>query len=99
MTDFAAHANATAAGYTRRQTDRGATAVPRFVSEYNKPLTGEVGGGSGFEERAVGVSQASQAAADTNALNALNGQRRLRHGADATSGTGSHGGARAHDVN
>ncbi len=99
MTDLADNAAALAAGYVRSQTDRGATAIPRYQSQYTKHLVGEAGGSSGGETRATGHSVVSQAAADTQALAALNGQRTLRHGAGATSGTGSHGGARTHDVN
>ena len=77
--DLAAHANATAAGYARTQTDRGASfGVNRFISVYEKPVVGVQG--SGGVLRATGISGVSQAAADTAALAALNAQRGHRYG-------------------
>jgi hypothetical protein len=86
VTDLANNAAAVAAGYIRTQTDRGATATyDRFKSEYGKHPTngGLPGGGDMGEMRAVGTDNASQAQADTNALAALNAQRRHYYGGSA----------------
>ena len=96
MSDLADHAASTAAGYTRIQQDRGAGKSPRFISRYEKPYVGEPGA-SGYLSKAEGHSDASQAAADTNALTALNGQRKLRYGA-TTAGNGPRGGALTFDL-
>jgi hypothetical protein len=89
MSDLADHTAATAAGWTRTQLDRGASFNPRYTTWYQKHIIGEPGGSSGQEMRVVGQSNTSQAAADTVALNALNGQRKLRWGAGATGNKGS----------
>jgi hypothetical protein len=77
MADLADHSAATTAGYQRVQTDRGAGKSPRYVSRYEKWMVGEPGA-SGHLEKAEGDSDVSQAAADTRALSALNGQRAHR---------------------
>ena len=100
MTDFANDAAVVAAGYSKTQLDRGASANPRYQTTYGKHIVGEPGGGSGHEHRAVGVSNTSAAAADTAAVNALNGQRTLRWGAGATGNKGSRASATmTHDAN
>lgn len=85
MTDHANHAAAVAAGWTRLQYDRGATANPRYVTRYEKPIAGAPGDAGGID-RAEAGSSVDQTTADTAALAALNGQRRLRYGADAAAG-------------
>jgi hypothetical protein len=87
MADLADHTAATTAGYKRIQIDRGASASPRYTSTYEKQLVGEPGA-SGSMFRATGSSDVSQAAADTQALSALNGQRKHRY-----AGTGGYGGS------
>jgi hypothetical protein len=98
MTDHANHTAVTNAGYARIQLDRGAGKSPRYISRYEKPMVGEPGA-SGYLAKAEGHSDVSQAAADTVALNALNGQRLTRYGAGATAGVGGKGGALTFDVN
>jgi hypothetical protein len=95
MTDHANHAAAAAAGYARVQTDRGAGKSPRYVSRYEKPQSA---GTSGFLDKAEGTSDVSQAAADTIALNALNGQRITRYGIGATAGKDGRGNALTFDT-
>ena len=90
MSDLAAHANATASGYTRVQTDRGSGKSPRFISRYEQWLSG-ADGDAGFLLSAQGESDVNQATADTAALAALNGQRKLRYGAAATAGNNGKG--------
>jgi hypothetical protein len=85
MTDLANNAAAVSAGYARVQTDRGAGRSPRYTSRYEKPMASPAGD-AGYLEKAEGNSDVDQATADTNALTALNGQRRLRYGADAAAG-------------
>src|SRR6266852_6870631 len=79
VTDLADNAAAVAAGYTRTQTDRGVGKSPRYLSGYSKPIVEEAGASGGLL-RSDGNSDFSQAAADTQALNALNVQRRHRYG-------------------
>jgi hypothetical protein len=80
VTDLADHTAATTAGYQRIQVDRGvASKTTRFISRYEKWLTGAPGAG-GFLLEAEGQSDVSQAAADTAALTILNAQRRHRYG-------------------
>jgi hypothetical protein len=98
MTDLADHAAATAAGYKLIQQDRGASRSPRYISLYEKWMVGEPGA-SGSMLRAEGHSDVSQAAANTVALNALNGQRKHRYaGPGALAGSPpadfAHGGER-----
>lgn len=87
-----AHANIAAvqaAGFLVTQTDRGATfGNDRFLTVIQKWMTG--GGTSGHLLKAHGVSSVSQAAADTNAVAALNKQRDLRYGAAAAGGGVDH---------
>lgn len=83
VTDLANLAAANAAGYVRTQYDKGASALyDRFMSIYTKHVTGggTPGQGDMGEMRAVGTDQSSQITADTNALNALNAQRRHYYG-------------------
>jgi hypothetical protein len=97
MTDHADNAAAVAAGYVRVQLDRGAGKSPRYISRYEKSLTGAAGD-SGHLLKAEASSDASQAAADTVALNALNGQRKLRYGAAATAGKDGRGSTQTFDL-
>lgn len=97
MSDHADHAAASGAGWQRIQIDRGAAKNPRFLSRYEKSVIGGAGD-SGVLLKADGESNASQAAADLQALAALNGQRKLRYGAAAAAGTSGKGGAYTFDV-
>jgi hypothetical protein len=74
ITDFASIAGAQSAGWKliQRTTTGGV-----FFTELVKPVTGA--GQSGHEQRAIGDG-ASQGAANTKALAALNAQRRHRYG-------------------
>lgn len=92
VTDFANNAAAVAAGWVRTQYDKGATATyDRFMTIYTKHVTngGVPGGGDMGEMRAVGTDQSAQATADTNALNALNAQRRHYYGGSAGRASGN----------
>jgi hypothetical protein len=73
---------ATTEGWARVQVDRGATASPRYLTRYEKPYDGDAQ--SGGIHLCIGDDNASQVAADTEALNALNAYRRYLYGADAT---------------
>jgi hypothetical protein len=98
MSDLADHAAATAAGYQRVQVDRGASFTGnRYLSRYEKMHTGAAGD-SGYLLKADGESNVSQAAADTQALAALNGQRKLRYGAGAAAGSSGKGQPHTFDV-
>lgn len=88
--DHATHAAAVTAGYTSTATDRGANANPRWQVVLEKRLTGA--GSSGVMFRAIGEG-ASQAAAEAQALAALNAQRAHRYGRGATNNTSSRVGA------
>lgn len=91
MTDIASAAAAVAAGYTKTQTDRGVgSASPRFLTTFTKMVVG-ASEQSHVELRAVGVSDVSAAAADTQAVTCLNGMRNIRYGTGATAGTDQHG--------
>lgn len=83
VTDFANAAAAVAAGYVKTQIDRGASFPAaqglRFVTRFDKPSVGAVGdGGARFE--ATGESSVNAAGADTQAVAALNAQRRHYYG-------------------
>ena len=97
---LADHTAATTAGYIRVQADRGATfgGGPRFLSRYEKPRVGHPGQ-SGSLLVAEGVSAASQAAADTAALNVLIEQRQKRYGyGSANTGKDIHGNTLTDDL-
>lgn len=86
VTDLANNAAVVAAGYTKTALDRGATPgpndknpAPRFVTRYEKLLTGAVGDG-GHLLVAEGESTVSAAAADTQAVTTLNAMRRHYYG-------------------
>lgn len=96
MTDLADNAAAVTAGYARVQTDFGAAVTPRYSTRYEKPMQNADAGG--YLEKAQGESNSAQATADTNALAALNGQRRLRYGAGSVAGTTGRGGALTFDA-
>lgn len=96
MTDLANNAAAVSAGYQRIQTDFGASISPRYTSRYEKPMVNADAGG--YLEQAQGESDAAQATADTNALAALNGQRRFRYGADSVAGHTGRGGSLTFDA-
>lgn len=92
MTDLATVAAATGAKYIRTQTDRGTgfKGGGRYVTIFEKLVTdSEPGSQHRFEAR--GESDTSQAAADTNALASLNGQRVSKYGAGATAGKKGNG--------
>ena len=103
VTDLADNAAAVAAGYTRVQTDYGASKSPRYVSRYEKPIVGEPGSAGGLL-KADGTGSDVQATADANALAALNAARRHRWGGSPgrTSGSansvGSKGGTTVEDT-
>jgi len=80
--DLADNAAAVAEGYTRVQVDRGTGNFIRYESRYEKPYDGDAQ--SGGLRVIPGMSSASQAAADTQALSALNAYRRALYGSDAT---------------
>jgi len=87
VTDFANPAAAVAGGYRKTQIDRGAgvggiAPAPRFQTIFDKPVTGATGD-SGQRFEAFGDSTVDAATADTNALAALNAQRRHRYGGSA----------------
>lgn len=93
MADFANTAAAQAAGYKLIQLDRGSGHPYRFTTVLEKWVTGDVGQ-SGSNLRGYGESSVSQAAADTQALGAINAQRTHRY-----VGKGSHGGTITLDAN
>lgn len=95
-TDLADWTAAAAAGYVRVQLDKGAAANPRYYTTIEKHLIGAVGDGQ-HRIRAEGESNVSQAAADSQALAALNGQRKSRYGASTAVGTSGRGGAHTVD--
>jgi hypothetical protein len=64
-----------------------AAVPPRYLSRYEKQMVGQPGASGGLMA-AEGNPDVSQAAADTVALNALNGQRKHRYaGAGALPGS------------
>lgn len=86
VTDLASAAAAVSAGYTKVQIDRGATPgpndknpAPRFATVFAKTTTGATGD-SGRQLEGHGESNSSAAAADTQALAALNANRRHYYG-------------------
>jgi hypothetical protein len=90
MSDHANETAATTAGWRKVQTDRGAGSSPRYITRFEKNV-GNVGNRSSAVDSHQGESDVSQAAADTAALAALNGGRKLRYGAGATAGTDGRG--------
>lgn len=87
VTDFASAAAAVTGGYAKTQVDRGApSGAPnlnpgqplRYMTVFDKPTAGAAQSGSTL--RGVGESGASAAAADTQALAALNANRRAYYG-------------------
>ena len=85
VTDFANAAAAVSAGYTKVQVDRG-TPGPndtnpalRFLTVFSKTVTG-ASGDSGRQLEGHGESSSSAAAADTQAVAALNANRRHYYG-------------------
>lgn len=99
MSDHANNAAAVTAGWQREQIDRGsAFRGNRYLTRYSKWLTG-ASGDSGRLLRAEGESNVDQNTADTNALNALNQQRKHYYGgAGASAGNSGKGGAHTFDV-
>ena len=83
-TALANEAAALAAGYKAIKTDRGATFNPRFLSVLEKPVDNDLASSSLFQVQ--GESNASQAAADADALAKLNATRDLRWGTQAAGG-------------
>lgn len=94
-------AAAVAAGYKDTVLDRGASFSPaslRYEVTLEGQQVGEPSSQSHIQLRAFGQG-ASQAAAETVALNALNNQRLHRYGADSGSvSKGPHGGTHTLDV-
>ena len=78
-------AAAETAGYKFTTTDRGASAVPRYFTVAEKHLTGG-SGQTGAPTRAYGEG-ASQAAAEAQAVAALDAQRNVRYGHAAAGGS------------
>jgi hypothetical protein len=76
--DLANHAAAIAEGYVRVQIDYGPTVGLRYCSRYDGDAQ------SGALRFVEGWDTSSQANADTNALNALNGFRRSMFRTDGT---------------
>jgi len=110
VTDFASAAAAVSGGYTKVQVDRGATPgpqdknpAPRFATVFSKPVTGAAGD-SGRQLEGHGESSVSAAAADTQALAALNANRRHYYAGSPGRASGSsespsgRGGAHTADV-
>ena len=97
MTDFANNAAAVAAGWKRVQTDRGATANPRYLTHYELIVVGTAGE-SGCILKADGEANDAQATADTNALAAVNGQRKVRYGAGSSAGKSGYTTSHTFDV-
>lgn len=95
MTDIASAAAAVSAGYAKTQTDYGAGKSPRFVTVFDKTAAGSSAQAHG-PLRSVGTSDVSAAAADTQALAALNGMRNVRYGTGATANSDSQG--KAHSI-
>lgn len=113
VTDLATPAAAVTAGYAKTQTDRGvpptlihfnANQPLRYITRFEKPVTGASVSNSGNVFGASGESSVSAAAADTQALATLNANRRARYGGTSgrASGDGdspnSKGGAHVVDV-
>lgn len=97
MTDLASIAASTAAGYARTRIDLGATVTTRYGTRLTRPMRGGADQqGRLFEAEAWSATSAAQA--DTNALAALNAQRRVRYGAGSAAGTDGHGSALTFDV-
>jgi hypothetical protein len=82
--DLASAAAAVTAGYTKSQYDRGASANPRYETQFEKHQVG-IPGYSGGPVRFNGQSNVSAAAADTAALAALTAGVRIATGLTPTS--------------
>ena len=86
VTDIATPAAAVTAGYAKTQIDRGApdyrdrNPAPRYATVFSKQLTGASLSSYGRLMSATGESNASAAAADTDALNKLNANNRHYYG-------------------
>jgi hypothetical protein len=88
MTDLANIAAATSAGYKEVVNDKGVGFSPRYTVTLEKYVTG-VTGASGAPVRAYGQGD-SQAAAEAQALDGLNGFRRNRYGPGASATNKDH---------
>jgi hypothetical protein len=88
--DLASNAAAVAEGYVRTQTDRGATANPRYFTRYERATDGDLQ--SGFTRLVDGYSNVDQATADATALASLNGLRRSIFGTDTAVNKGPRSG-------
>lgn len=98
MSDHANIAATATAGYSKTNTDMGASFKgARFRTVLEKQVTGEPGA-SGHLIRAYGESSVDQPTAEANALLALNAQRNLTYGTGATGNKGGYGGSLTHDV-
>jgi len=80
--DLADNAAAVAEGWQRTQIDKGVGNWVRYWTRYEKPYDGDLQ--SGGIHSVLGDDPNSQAAADTEALAALNAYRRYLYGTDAT---------------
>jgi hypothetical protein len=85
VTDLASAAAAVSAGYAKTQVDKGASAPntaqnPRFLTRFEKPLTGAASTDRGFLCQVEGESTVDAATADTNAVAKLNTWRRHYYG-------------------
>lgn len=113
VTDLATPAAAVTAGYVKTQIDRGAPPTTpnfnanqplRYQTRFEKPTTGASISNAGRLMSVLGESAASAAAADTDALNKLNGWRRAYYGGSPGRASGdsdspnSKGGAHTIDV-
>lgn len=92
VTDHANAAAVVAAGYTKTQIDRGATAVnnsqnPRFITRFEKPRAKASDAGDLIQVE--GSSTVDANTADTNAVAALNAYRRHHVGGSAGRASGS----------
>lgn len=98
--DHASIAAAVTAGYKETVTDRGGTFSPasrRFLVVLDKPVVGETPGQSGFRLESSGEG-ATQGAAETVALAAINNLRAHRYGFDTAVSSGARGGSQTTDV-
>ncbi len=90
VTDFASAAAAVTGGYKQTDTDRGAAYGNfRFLTRFEKPVTGAATTESGRLFSAEGYDGAAQATATANALAALNAQRRHAYAGSPGRASGS----------
>lgn len=97
MTDLASAAATISAGYAKTQVDYGAGKSPRYVTHFDKTGIGSTGQDHS-PLRATGTSDVSAAAADTQAVAALNGMRGIRYGTGATANSDTKGNSHTFDA-